>query len=202
MTNIDFVAREVQEAYDSAIRITDSALRNDRVLQAENAGDGSTVTFGNSIKNERLRKDATDSVCSARLKAHKAVERALSGARGALTDPPSTDEANYIVAVSVRDDLTEYEVHAALDRYKSHSAQRAIRNAAKRSGLKTIDGMTETEATIEALEKMDELIDREFSLDRLCRSSVGSRCIARNMFAAVGDTSGSIKKQFRKMLQG
>lgn len=157
--------KEIIDGFDYAVDAVDRAVQADHNRQMENA----RKTGGNvSFKNDRiihgdLMEQAQQSVSIARDDALKVIGKARNEARSILTDAPTDEEARYIVAVQGRDDMTREEVEAALARYKGHSAQHAIRAAAKRSGLKDIGITTEAERRIEMLDALNDRIGRDFN---------------------------------------
>lgn len=195
--NLNRIASDIADQYTKACDVYDYNRALDRARTASNAKDGQTVKFGNQFKNKALFDDTNLSISVARGEAKRIVADAKRRVELAITDAPTADEANYITAISGRDDMTEAEVNAALNRYHSHAAQHAIVAAAKRSGLRGYH-KTEVEAACEALDKMEQEIDKEFSLMRINNSSKGMRTLTRNNFTAIatGATNGSIEAQF------
>lgn len=183
--NLDSVVSSVTFEYDYACERCDEAMLYDRHEQGEKAKAGETVTFGKGFKNSHYREAAEQSLSIARDDALKKIDKALDDAEHVLTEPPTDDESRYIMSISQRSDMTENEVGAALDRYKGHAAQHAIRAAAKRSDLVTFGGETQTERDIEALLQMRKIVDKSFRLDRICNADTAVRNVDRNQFKAV-----------------
>lgn len=191
-------AENVKRAYNDACAAVDRALMDDRVLQAQ---DGKT-TIANGFSYAETRERAAFSVEASRKEALDAIGKARRRAENALTAPPSSDEANFIIGINGRDDMTEREISAALSRYRGHAAQRAIFSAARRSGLTVYGGdMTEAEETLNALDGLETMANREFNLARISTASESGRLVAGNGFTAQF-SGGSIQEQFFALLNG
>ena len=195
--NLNRVASDIADQYTKACEAYDYNRSLDRARTASNAKDGQTIKFGNQFKNKALLEDTSLSISVARGEAKRIVADAKRRVELAITDAPSTDEANYITAISGRDDMTEAEVNAALNRYHSHAAQHAIVAAAKRSGLRGYH-RTEVEAANDALDQMNAAIENDFTLMSIGNSSEGRRTVTRNNFTAIatGAVNGSVEAQF------
>ena len=121
--------------------------------------------------------DATGSgATEARREALEAIAAEMEGVDGMLSAPPSEKEAAYIAAISTRSNMTRDECNAALRQYTGHAAQRAVLDAAKRSGL-YVDGlMTNAEGRKAELEHKAELVERHFTpamMAQAAREGVG-----------------------------
>lgn len=197
MNDVQNVAERVKRAYGDACRGVESALMDDKVLQARNG----EKTINDGFLYAETRERAFRSVETSRGEAMDAIEKARKRATSALTAAPSVDESNYILSISGRDDLTAGEVSAALGRYSSHAAQRAIISAARRSGVHVDFGETEAEKALSALDALEARTSREFDVNRISSSSESGRLVAGNGFTAMfaGD---SINEQFAALLNG
>lgn len=198
--DINRVASDIADQYTQACEVYDRNRALDRAQTATKAKDGQTVKFGNRFENPVFMDDAKLSISVARGEAKRILADARSRIERAITDAPTVDEANYITAISGRDDMSETEVTAALNRYHSHAAQHAIVAAAKRSGLKGYH-KTEVEKAIEALDQMDREIDKDFSFMSIGNSPKGMRAVTRNNYKAIatGAMNGSVEDQFRAL---
>ena len=182
----------VRMEYDNACDAYDRALHRDRMLRAENAAEmGGSVSYG---KNDRI----VDSACmdSAKVgistayeRAVDAIDRDMAAAEAKLVSAPSTEAANYCLAISGRDDMTEDEVAAALNRYPDHATQHAVLAAAKRSGLHGFAGLTAVEMDIERLRSLRQDVDASFTVWNISGSSEGSRYLRRAAFGGDGSIS-------------
>lgn len=198
--NIERIADSVASQYEQACKDFDRCRAKDRAQVATNSKDGQTVSFGTRFEDKAIFDDANLSVSVARGEAHRIIAEAKNRVDKAITDAPSADEANYIAAISGRDDMSEAEVKAAMNRYRSHAAQHAIVAAANRSGLKGYY-MTEAEAISEALDKMDFEIERAFSMSSIGNGSEGERIVTRNSFGAIasGASGDTLENQFKAL---
>ena len=196
---VERVADTAKRCYLDACGSVEIAMRDDRMQQA---ADGRT-SINNRFVYDDIRQRAARSVEMSRKEALEAIEAARKRATDALTEAPTNEEANYILSISGRDDLTENEIAAALNRYSSHAAQRAIVAAANRSGKKLIvpSGMTEAEREISLLDDLENRVNDNFSLDKIANTSEGGRFVIGNSFTATvaGD---SLKEQFSALLNG
>lgn len=201
MTNINTTAEFVADLYSKACTEYDNTLARDRAQRAQEfKGDGSLQLDGR-IWSDSNQQAVQREIGIARDRATAAIDRAVNECKRKLTDAPSTDEANYIVSIAQRDDMTETEITAALDRYRSHAAQHAIRAAAHRSGLRHLAGQTETEASLDALAKMREQVQHDFTVNAIGRSSAGFRRMTGNHYKALasGADGGSLQDQLAAM---
>ena len=153
------LANELSTILDNARTDYAYCQKRDRM---EQAADGATNIRGGFVYDHN-KADAANVLSSARSKALYAIDRQIKNAEGKLTDAPTTDEANYIVAISGRTDYTRDEMNAALSRYRSHSAQKAIINAAKASKLVPDSYMTDEERDIADLRDLRADVDRTYS---------------------------------------
>lgn len=195
--NLNRIASDIAEQYTHACEAYDNNRAIDRARTARSAKDGQTVKFGNQFEDKALQEDTILSISVARGEAKRILADAKRRIELAITDAPTTDEANYITAISGRDDMSEAEVTAALNRYHSHAAQHAIVAAAKRSGLRGYH-RTEVEAANDALDQMENAIENDFTLMSIGNSSEGRRTVTRNNFTAIatGAVNGSVEAQF------
>lgn len=158
---IDNVAEQVVQAYEGALKSYRNAQESDRMEQARVTG---RVSSGDKFAYAHFEDVATNAVYAERDRAMNAVNAALASREAELTAPPSAEAVNYLASIAGRDDLSDDEVNSALDRYgKTHAAQKAIINAAKRSGVLIVDARTETERDIQALRELAARVEREFS---------------------------------------
>ena len=111
----------------------------DRVKQARNGAEHIQVR---GFAYDDIRAEASGVVNLARERALNAIDRQICRTESMLIEPPSADELSYITGIRGRTDLSRDEMNAALSRYKSHAAQKAILSAAAASEL--ISGTRET----------------------------------------------------------
>jgi len=176
-----------------------SILNNTRAKYAEcqardrmeQARDGAENIRGGFVYGHN-REAANNMLNSARSMALYAVDKQIKNAEGKLTDAPSTDEANYITAISGRTDYTRDEMNAALSRYKSHSAQKAIINAAKASKLVPASYMTKEEREIADLRDLRADIDRTYSPFNFEKMSDGAAAMTNASYNSFANGGSSV----------
>ena len=174
---IENVAEQVAQAYDGALNSYRHAQESDRMEQARVTGG---VNSNGKFAYEQFENDAKNAVYAERDRAMNAINTALAAREAELTEAPSAEAVNYLAAIAGRDDLTNDEVNAALDRYgKTHAAQKAIISAAKRSGVAFIDTRTDTERDIAALRDLTAQVEREFSPLKIGTVSDGQAWIVK-----------------------
>lgn len=182
MSTFETAAAEVARAYESACKSHDSMLNVECAQVAGHAAPGQSVKLPSRTSGE-YRSQASAAIISARDEALAAIEKARRANNAALVKAPDTETTNYILSISGRDDLTESEVSAALERYRGHAAQSAILAAAKRSGLKAYGYVSsDEELTAAALDDMEREIMDKFSIFRIENASEGMRSITRRGF--------------------
>ena len=157
------LAKTLKQLYTEAVEQYAFYANQSRAQEAQAAKTGQTVTFTAGIADDTLRQRAEGEIYAKHEAALQAVQKERAATERELTNAPTTDEANYILAISTRDDLTEAEAKAGLDRYHSHAAQHAIASAAKRSGLNHIFASTDTERYLRDLADVEYEVNRAFS---------------------------------------
>lgn len=166
-----------------------SALEADHVEQARN---GAERIVQNRFAYDVYRNQAVDALNRARKTALDAIGEAIADAEKALTDPPTAEAANYILAVSQRSDMSEREVQAALDRYPGHASQKAILSAAIRSDIKYFGSTTEAERDVESLASLQKSASNTYStLDAFMGMSAGQAAIAKAEYESYGSTGST-----------
>lgn len=174
---IENVAEQVAQAYDGALTAYKDAKERDRMEQARITGG---VNNNGKFAYERFENEAKSAVYAERDRAMNAINTALASREAELTQAPSAEAVNYLAAISGRDDLSNDEINAALDRYgKTHAAQKAIISAGKRSGLSFIDTRTDTEQDIAALRGLASIVEREFNPLKISGKSEGGAWIIK-----------------------
>lgn len=174
---IENVAEKVAQAYDGALNSYRYAQESDRMEQARVTGG---VSKTDKFAYEQFENDANNAVYAERDRAMNAINTALASREAELTEAPSAEAVNYLAAIAGRDDLSNDEINAALDRYgKTHAAQKAIISAGKRSGLTFIDSRTDTEQDIAALRNLAYKVEREFSPLKIGTLSDGQAWIVK-----------------------
>ena len=150
---IENIAGTVAQAYDGALAAYRNAQGRDRLEQAR-------TTNGEMFAYERIE----NAIETQRETAMNAINAALASRENDLAAAPSAEAANYLTAISGRDDMSADEVNAALNLYgDTHAARKAILGAAKRSGVSITDATTETERDITALRELAATVEQEFS---------------------------------------
>ena len=185
------LAEELSKILDNARREYAQWQENDRAEQARNGAE--RIERGRFVYPE-FSANAADAVSRARTKALAAVDARIRRAERALTDPPTTDEANYITAIRDRKDLTREEMEAALSRYSSHSAQRAILNSAIASGLIPEVSATKGERDLHDLKRLRADVEKTYTAD-FGNMSATMAALTRggyNTFAKGGDCSDAL----------
>ena len=178
----------IEGNYDAATDAIDRGVQADHFRIVQGAKNGASVTLRDDrITDEGLAARAVQSVGAARDDALKVIDKEIASARRKMVDAPSADEANYISAISQRDDMTREEVGAALDRYTSHAAQHAIRAAAKRSGLKDVSLATDVERHIDDLHHLRANVVQEFDYFNILNASPTRRHIVRDSFKGIAN---------------
>ena len=158
---IENVAEQVAQAYDGAFTAYRHAQERDRMEQARVTGG---VNSNGKFAYEQFENEANNAVYAQCKNAMNAINTALASREAELTEAPSAEAVNYLASIAGRDDLSNDEINAALDRYgKTHAAQKAIISAGKRSGLSFIDTRTDTEQDIAALRDLAYKVEREFT---------------------------------------
>ena len=178
------LAKKLAQLYSEAVNQYQFYVGQARAQQAQAAEAGQTVTITPGIADEELRKRAEAEVFAKREAALQAVQSEREAANRELTNAPTTDEANYILAISTRDDLTETEALAGLERYKSHAAQHAIASAAKRSGLRHIIASTDTERYLRDLAELEREVNKAFSPFDILAASEGKKLVTATALEA------------------
>lgn len=174
---IENVAEQVAQAYDGALTAYHNAQERDRMEQARETGG---VNSNGKFAYEQFENDANNAVYAQRDSAMNAIKTALASREAELTEAPSAEAVNYLAAIAGRDDLSNDEVNAALDRYgKTHAAQKAIISAGKRSGLAFTDTRTDTEQDIAALRDLASTVEREFSPLKISGTSEGGAWLVK-----------------------
>ena len=180
------VAESVAEAYDEAVAAVTRGLERDTARKVSNARPGDTVRMSDRIEDEGISNSVSADIAAAREKAMREITRGLDRAQKKLTDAPTTEAANYIVAISQRDDMTADEIAAALDRYKGHAAQHAIRAAAKRSGVTQYVGLTDAEREVDAYRSLAGAVGEYFSLYQITSGAGVRNALTRQNFITIG----------------
>ena len=160
----------------------------DRIEQAR-AGAETIRTKGFAFKE--LEAEARGIVEAARNEAYALLDAEIDAAGGALVEAPCADAANYAAAISARDDMTADEVQAALAKYKDHASQRAIRAAARRSGLTQYAGATDAETYLADLRDLRADVSRTFDPLSFGNLSDGMVAIKAAGYASFGDGGSS-----------
>lgn len=160
--NSSALAKKVSALYGEAVQCWQTMAGQDRSIQAQDAEAGQTIVFSPVISDDDLRQRAEAEVYAKRDAALQAVQSERESAQRELSNAPTNQEANYIMAISTRDDLTEAEVTAGLERYRSHAAQHAISAAAKRSGLTAFCVDTDAERYLRNLDQAERQICKLF----------------------------------------
>ena len=174
---IENVAEQVAQAYDGALTAYRHAQESDRMEQARVTGG---VNSNGKFAYEQFENDAKSAVYAERDRAMNAIKTALASREAKLTEAPSAEAVNYLAAISGRDDLSNDEINAALERYgNTHAAQKAIISAGKRSGLSFIDTRTDTEQDIAALRDLASTVEREFNPLKISGTSDGGAWIIK-----------------------
>ena len=174
---IENVAEQVAQAYDGALTAYKDARERDRMEQARVTGG---VSKTNKFAYEQFENDANNAVYAERDRAMNAINTALASREAELTEAPNAEAVNYLAAIANRDDMSADEINAALDRYgKTHTAQKAILSAAKRSGVSFMDTRTDTERDISALRELASTVEREFSPLKIGTVSDGQAWIVK-----------------------
>ena len=182
------LANTLAQLYSEAVDGYAFYANQSRAQAAQAAEAGQTITIAPGIVDEELRNRANADINAKREAALQAVQSEREAAKRELTNAPTDAEANYIVAISTRDDLTEAEALAGLERYHSHAAQHAIASAAKRSGLRHIIASTDTERYLNDLADVERQINRAFSPFDIMAASDGQKLanVAALKAAALG----------------
>lgn len=174
---IENVAEQVAQAYDGALTAYHNAQERDRMEQARETGG---VSKTNKFAYAQFENDANNAVYAQRDSAMNAIKTALASREAKLTEAPSAEAVNYLAAIANRDDMSADEINAALDRYgKTHTAQKAILSAGKRSGLAFTDTRTDTEQDIAALRDLASTVEREFSPLKISGTSEGGAWLVK-----------------------
>lgn len=203
--NNDSLFNEIAANFDNAAAAVVKGLRNDHDRLAQDASrKGDTVSFFNDrIVNADIKDDVTNYVNAYRRESLEAIERERAKALQAVTDAPTTEEANYIVSLQGRSDMTRAEVDAALTRYKGHAAQHAIRAAAKRSGLDDVPLMTEAECRVEMLNRLSNAVSDAFSFNGIIGGDDARHTAMKNSIKGIIENGGkpmSAAEQIKAML--
>ena len=206
MTNDSKLLNDIVFNYNYAADAVDRALQADHAQQMQAAEkSGCSVSFRNDrINDDFISERAQQSVSIARDDALKAVGKALNEARNIITDAPTTEEANYIVSISQRSDMTHDEIEAAMSRYTGHAAQHAIRSAAIRSGFKDFGIKTDVERRIDMLNQLHEAVERDFSYWNLIGKDDAYRGVVRANYELIIKAKGGepSAQEFGKMVFG
>lgn len=144
------------------------------------------------------RERADRVITSARARAVSAIDRRIKEAERAMTDPPTTEEANFITAIRGRTDLTADEMNAALGRYRSHAAQKAIYTAAKASELVRGGHMTEAERDLHDLRGLMSSVEDTYTSDfgNMTRGQTAITANGYKVYAEGGDCNDAISSIF------
>lgn len=153
------LANELSTILGNARKEYAACEERDRMEQAQNGADNIRGGF----VYDHNRANAESVISGARNMALYAIDRQIKNAESKLTDAPTAEEASYILSISGRTDYTQQEMDAALSRYKSHGAQKAIYNAAKASNLVSFSHMTEEERDLSDLRDLRADVDRTYS---------------------------------------
>lgn len=153
------MAKELGKAYDKAIQDYKSCLDSDHFELVSRGA--SQVPEG--FASDYWRKEADGSVFRAKAEALEAIAKERRPYDRSLTDAPTEEETRYIMSINGRSDMTRREANAALKRYTSHAAQRAIFAAAQRSGIETAGSRTDAESYLEELEQIEGTVERIFN---------------------------------------
>ena len=180
------VAEHVAEAYDEAVAACERGLQQDTARKVGNAKPGETIRLNDRIEDAEISATVSAAIGQAREKAMDAITRGLDRAQKKLTDAPTAEAANYIVAISQRDDMTADEIAAALDRYKGHAAQHAIRAAAKRSGVTQYVGQTDAEREVEAYRALAGAVGQYFTIFAIEGGAGVRNKLTRETFLTIG----------------
>ena len=182
MNTFETAAAEVARAYESACRSHDNVLDAECAQAMRDAAPGQSVKLPNKTSGE-YRSQASESIIAARDEALTAIAKARRANNAALVAAPSMEASNYILSIQGRDDLSESEVRAALERYSGHAAQSAILAAAKRSGVKTYGYVSsDEELTATALDDMEREVMSRFSIFHIEDASPGMRSMTKRGF--------------------
>ena len=158
----------------------------DRMEQAR-AG---ATTIRKPFAFKEIKEEADGIVHAAGGKALSVIDAELERAGGALVESPTTEAANYVATIAARDNLTVDEVRAALSKYRDHSSQKAIKAAAKRSGIMDFGNTTEAEVYIDDLRHLREDVDKTFTTFSFADMSDGKASIIAGGFKAFGKRAG------------
>ena len=180
------VAEHVAEAYDEAVAACERGLQQDTVRKVGRAKPGETIRLNDRIEDAEISATVSAAIGAAREKAMNEITRGLERAQKKLTDAPTAEAANYILSISQRDDMTEDEIAAALDRYKGHAAQHAIRAAAKRSGVQRYVGKTDAEREVEAYRALAGVVGEYFSIYQIEGGAGVRNLLTRETFLTIG----------------
>ena len=153
-----YVAEKLTNIFDDTVRELDRLKELDRVEQARNG----VMHISADFAYDDNRAMAHSIVTGARERAQGIIDREIKLAEERLVEAPSTEAANYCAAISGRTDMTEDEVNAALAKYADHASQKAIRMAAKASGL-LVGAMTETERDIAAMRALRSSVSNTYN---------------------------------------
>ena len=180
------VASSVLGAYSSARNSYANALAADRYDLAMNAGN-KPVTFTNKIVGVERKQNAASEIYQAHDAALSAIDAELAKASRAMTEPPTDEAARFIIAISSRDNLSEDEVMAALDRYHGHAVEKAILSAASRSGLRGFPTTTAAENDVSDLRELAGAVDRFITPSNIETATDGKSALIENMFTQFGE---------------
>lgn len=158
------LSQELSSAYQMAINAYNDCVQSDRFEQVQNGASHIAEGWG----SDKWRQSAETQVYAIREKARAAIERERLQIEREMTEAPDTEAANYITSIKGRTDLSPAEVEAALKRYPTHAAQKAIRAAAIASGLTRYEGQgTAQEQYLSILEAKAQSIEKAFTCDRI-----------------------------------
>lgn len=169
------LARKLTDILKSCREEYDDICMRDRMEQVS-AGATSVKTKG--FASNVYANDARACVNAARARALNLIDGELDKAREELAAAPSADAANYVLSISHRSDLTADEIKAGLSRYPEHSAQKAIRAAAVRSGLNEYAGSTDVELYLSDLRTLKDDVSETYAQQMHGNLSAGAACLA------------------------
>lgn len=157
------LASNLSKIYNDAVSSYGVNAQVDRRAMLEGLPVGATVPAARGITDNYLRERALGALDKKRQEAHAAIDRERQAVERELTNAPTTEEANYILSISSRNDMTDAEIQAGLKRYSSHAAQHAIAAAAQRSGKTAYVMQTDTEVYLNDLNELEGIINRAFT---------------------------------------
>lgn len=181
------LARELTDILRNARKEYEDICIQDRIEQVS-AGATSIKTKG--FASSARANDARACVNTARARAFNLIDRELNKAQTELVAAPSAEAANYVSSISGRSDLTADEVKAGLSRYREHSAQKAIRAAAYRSGLKEYAGRTDAETYLADLRTLKDDVSKTYAQQMNGNLSAGAASFAVAGYESFANTPG------------